>query len=126
MEFAREQPIEAVKLAGVKITRMWSPMPLSREYGSDRKLLAISLGYMIPFYIVIAAGLWAGPGPKSAKVYLLIPALYFTIVHAISVGSLRYRVPADVPIAVIAAMGAAALFLRFATPAAESPMIKPQ
>jgi hypothetical protein len=40
-------------------------------------------------------------------IFLLLPALYFTAVHALSVGSLRYRVPAEPPLAVLAAAGAA-------------------
>jgi hypothetical protein len=34
---------------------------------------------------------------------LMLPAVYFTLLHALSVGSLRYRIPAEVPMAVIAA-----------------------
>jgi hypothetical protein len=40
-------------------------------------------------------------------VFLLIPAIYFTAVHMLSVGSLRYRIPAEPPMAVIAASVAA-------------------
>jgi hypothetical protein len=33
----------------------------------------------------------------------MVPAIYFTAAVAFSVGSLRYRLPADVPMAVVAA-----------------------
>jgi hypothetical protein len=33
----------------------------------------------------------------------MLPAIYFTAAVALSVGSLRYRLPADVPMAVVAA-----------------------
>ena len=45
---------------------------------------------------------------KNVRLYLLVPALYFTLVHGATVGSLRYRVPADVPLAVLAGFGASA------------------
>jgi hypothetical protein len=38
-------------------------------------------------------------------VLLLIPAIYFTLVHAMSIGSLRYRVPVEPELAVLAAVG---------------------
>ena len=47
---------------------------------------------------------------RRAKLMLLAPAAYFTIVHALSVGSLRYRVPVEPELAVIAGSGAAAIF----------------
>jgi hypothetical protein len=48
-------------------------------------------------------GLCLGRLPRAVKVFLLVPAIYLTLVHAFSVGSLRYRMPADVPLAVLAA-----------------------
>ena len=54
-------------------------------------------------FLLVLAGLFSPSLPGTAKVFLLAPALYLTVVHALSVGSLRYRVPAEVPMAVIAA-----------------------
>jgi hypothetical protein len=108
-QFVREHPDRAIQLAVIKVLRMWSPMPLSSDYQKDKRLIVISLAYMVPVYGLVLWGLWAGPFAKSIKVYLLIPALYFTVVHAVSVGSLRYRLPADLPMTIIAAMGASAL-----------------
>jgi hypothetical protein len=61
---------------------------------------------MVPFYLVILVGLWLGPAPRAAKMFLAAPAVYFTMAHAVSVGSLRYRIPADVPMAVLVALAA--------------------
>jgi 4-amino-4-deoxy-L-arabinose transferase-like glycosyltransferase len=103
IQYIRRHPARAAMLAAAKIIRTWSPIPLSDEYGGKRTYVAAALAYMIPFMLMILYGLWFGSPPTSAKVYLLIPAIYFTVAHAISVGSLRYRIPADVPMAVIAA-----------------------
>jgi 4-amino-4-deoxy-L-arabinose transferase-like glycosyltransferase len=96
-------------LALIKIARTWSPVPLSSEYGGNRLYVAAGLIYTLPLYVLILLGLWKGALPRPAKVFLMIPAIYFTAVHALSVGSLRYRIPVEPPMAVIAAGGVAHL-----------------
>jgi 4-amino-4-deoxy-L-arabinose transferase-like glycosyltransferase len=105
-QYIREHPREVGILTVVKIARTWSPVPLSDQYGSRRNV-AIAMLYNVPFFVLILAGLWFGRPSTSAKVFLLLPAIYFTAVHALSVGSLRYRLPADVPMAVLAASSVA-------------------
>jgi len=100
-QYAKEHPARVVELAGRKIARTWSPVPLSDDYGNRGNVIIASV-YMLPFLLLVVIGLWRGSLPASAKVFLLLPAIYFTIAHAVSVGSLRYRVPADVPMAVVA------------------------
>jgi len=111
-QFVREHPARAAQLALIKIARTWSPLPLSKEYGTNPKLVAVALGYMIPLYLLILLGLRFGKATRSAKVLLVLPALYFTIAHAVSVGSMRYRIPADVPMAVVAGFGIHAAIAR--------------
>ncbi len=98
-----------MKLEAGKIARMWSPLPLSHEYGSNPAYKAAALLFTIPFDLLIVLGVWRGGLPKSAKVFLLLPALYLTLIHAMSVGSLRYRIPANAPMAVLAGAGVAAV-----------------
>jgi hypothetical protein len=105
--FVREHPARAAQLAVVKAGRTWSPVPLSAEYGG-RKYWVIGLLYSVPLDLLVLVGLWRGRLGRAAKAFLLLPAIYFTIVHALSVGSLRYRVPAEPPLAVIAASALAA------------------
>lgn len=100
-QFAREHPGRALELAAIKVGRTWSPVPLSREYGGWRNRL-IGLVYGVPFYLLVLAGLWDARLSRAAKAFLLLPAIFITAVHALSVGSLRYRIPAEPPMAVIA------------------------
>jgi hypothetical protein len=102
--FVGEHPLRSILLGVIKIARTISPMPLSAEYGGQAKIVAIALIYMIPLYVLIVLGLWRGQAPIAVKVYLMAPAIYFVLVSALSVGSLRYRIPADLPMAVVAAM----------------------
>ncbi len=97
-----EHPARSLELAMRKIGRTWSPAPLSEQFSSSRYQW-IALLYAIPLDLLALAGLIRGRIPKAAKVYLLLPAIYFTAVHAVSVGSLRYRLPAEPPMAVLAA-----------------------
>jgi hypothetical protein len=106
-EYARTHPARVWRLIGAKLGRTWSPMPLSREYGRPG-LQAIAMLYSIPFDLLVVMGLIWGNLPRAAKALLLAPAVYFTIVHALTVGSLRYRVPAEPPMAIIAACALAA------------------
>jgi len=109
-EFIRQQPLRAAQLAVVKAARTWSPVPLSQEYGGW-KYRTVGLLYSLPLDVLVLVGLFrrapgGGPLSRSAKAFLLIPAIYFTAVHMLSVGSLRYRIPAEAPMAVLAASAA--------------------
>jgi hypothetical protein len=59
--------------------------------------------YSIPLDLLVVVGLLYGSLPRAAKVMLLLPAIYFTIAHALTIGSLRYRIPVEVPMAIMAA-----------------------
>jgi 4-amino-4-deoxy-L-arabinose transferase-like glycosyltransferase len=108
-EWMRQHPAESCKLAIIKIARTWSPIPLSAEYGSQAKYVLVGLLYTLPFDVLIVLGLFSDRLTRPAKVFLLLPALYFTGVHALSVGSLRYRLPAEPPMAIVAAAGISSL-----------------
>jgi 4-amino-4-deoxy-L-arabinose transferase-like glycosyltransferase len=95
-------PARTAGLAVRKIARTWSPLPLSSDYGRLRYILP-GLLFSVPFFILMLIGLWTAPLPRLAKLFLLAPAIYLTLIHAFSVGSIRYRIPAEAPMAVIAA-----------------------
>jgi 4-amino-4-deoxy-L-arabinose transferase-like glycosyltransferase len=102
-QFIQQNPGRVASLTVAKLLRTWSPIPLSHEYGRDPKYVLIGLLYTLPLFVMTLSGLLSDRLPTAAKVLLLLPAIYITIVHAASIGSIRYRVPADVPMAVVAA-----------------------
>ncbi len=108
-DYALSNPARYLRLAGAKIARTWSPMPLSDEFKSNRMYVLAGLGVVGPLFLLGIYGLTSKKMNRSMKLYLLLPAVYFTAVHAMTVGSLRYRVPVDVPIAILAAAGAVRL-----------------
>jgi 4-amino-4-deoxy-L-arabinose transferase-like glycosyltransferase len=101
-EWMTHHPGQSLYLGLRKIARTWSPIPLSTEYGGNRLYVAIGLLYTLPFDLLVLFGLWKSQIARPAKVFLLLPAIYFTGIHALSVGSLRYRIPVEPPMAVIA------------------------
>lgn len=118
--FIADHPARAAKLTILKVLRTWSPIPLSAEYRKSWLFMIAGLAYWLPLMAMTAAavaGMILRPPPLSplptgqrgpnfssgAAIYCLLPALYFTVVHGMSVGSLRYRLPADPPMAVVAA-----------------------
>ena len=105
-----------VVLLGVrKILRTWSPVPLSETFGRAAYVVA-GAGYAIPVLILAVTGFFMGLRASLAMrrqmVVLLLPLLLLTVVHALSVGSLRYRMPLEPLLAVAAAVGASGLVSR--------------
>jgi 4-amino-4-deoxy-L-arabinose transferase-like glycosyltransferase len=100
-QWARHHPRRALELGLIKAGRMWSPVPLSAEFGRPLYRWIGGL-YEVPSDLLVILGLLYGRLPRAAKVLLLFPAIYFTLVHAASVGSLRYRLPAEPPMAILA------------------------
>jgi 4-amino-4-deoxy-L-arabinose transferase-like glycosyltransferase len=108
--WAMAHPMQSLQLAAVKIARTWSPVPLSREYGGRKLYVLAGALFAIPLDLLVLLGLIARGLPWRAKVFLLLPAGYFTVVHGMTVGSLRYRMPMAPLLAVLAACGMAMIW----------------
>ncbi|MGA2439478.1 MAG: glycosyltransferase family 39 protein [Tepidisphaeraceae bacterium] len=106
-DWIADHRLEAIRLAGTKIARTWSPMPLSQEYGSRRLYESAGLGFGTVLDVLVLIGLRRGILSGPVKRVLMLPAVYFTVVAALSVGSLRYRIPAEGPMAIVAASAVA-------------------
>lgn len=102
--FAREHPRQALWLAAVKLVRYWKPWPNAKQFSQPivQWLVALSSG---PLLLLAAVGLW--PMRRSPWVLVLTvgPIVYFAAIHAVFVSSLRYRLPAEYPLLVLAAIG---------------------
>jgi 4-amino-4-deoxy-L-arabinose transferase-like glycosyltransferase len=106
--WAKKNPRRVMELAVAKVARTWSPVPLSAEFGRPIYRLIGGL-WAVPFDLLVIFGLFYGRLPRAAKMFLLLPAIYFTILHALSVGSLRYRLPAEPPMGILAVDGCSLL-----------------
>jgi 4-amino-4-deoxy-L-arabinose transferase-like glycosyltransferase len=95
-----ERPGVALRLAFYKALYFWNPVPNAEEYRHPWMIL-VSVLYALPLFVLAILGLrrvWARGG-----VVLLVPMLYFTALHMVFLGSIRYRVPLHPLMAVMGA-----------------------
>lgn len=98
MASIREDPGRILRLACVKLRRLWNPFPNVDTHQSWFERL-ISAGWMIPLYACTVAGIvwWLfrqGRGGVPVVVFLMLPAIYLSLLHSVFVGSVRYRLGA--------------------------------
>jgi hypothetical protein len=101
-EYIRDHPLECLKLAALKIARLWSPVPLSSQF-SRPLYWVVGLVYTLPFLLTALIGIFIPCLSRRSKAFLLTPIVYFTVIHAASVSSLRYRLPLEPLMGVLAA-----------------------
>ncbi|MEK6798496.1 MAG: hypothetical protein AABZ12_06000 [Planctomycetota bacterium] len=112
----RNDPARLGNLALVKAIRMWNPIPNVEQYRSGL-FRVVSAAWMLPIYSLVVCGAACGMrvrgGPEWLLVaMLLLPAAYFTLLHSLFVGSVRYRLPAMPMLEVLAAMAVVAAMER--------------
>lgn len=101
--WAVEHPMEVLRLAGRKIARTWWPWPSAEEVpGGVLGRWAFASGAIA---ILLPAAIFAvrHRAWRTALFPMIVPAVYFTLLHAVFVGSIRYRQPALVALVVLAA-----------------------
>ena len=108
-EFARQNPRAALELAAIKLWRYWRPWPGAEQFSNWPARLAVALFY-IPLVLLSILGAWTARGDLWLIGLTALPILLFSLVHCIFVSSLRYRLPVEYPLCVLAAMGVRWLF----------------
>jgi 4-amino-4-deoxy-L-arabinose transferase-like glycosyltransferase len=91
--WAAEHPRQVLALAWAKLGRTWSITISATDY-SSRLYKAIAWLTVAPEFALALGGLGLLRGRRAVVALLLVPAIYFTLVHMVFVGSVRYRVPA--------------------------------
>lgn len=103
----REDPGRMMRLATVKLARMWNPFP-NVESHQSRLTRLVSAAWTLPTFALALVGallvawtpMWGG---WRTALFLLLPALYFSGLHSVFVGSVRYRLGATPMLAILAA-----------------------
>jgi 4-amino-4-deoxy-L-arabinose transferase-like glycosyltransferase len=103
-EYARENPGRAASLTLEKLKRFWMPWPNAKQFEGSLPKIAIA-AYFVPILLAAVVGWFTGPRSFWAWALTLGPILYFCAVHAIFLGSLRYRLPAEYPLCIASAVG---------------------
>ncbi len=102
IKYIRNNPGNFFKMAGVKFVRIWSLIPYSPALKGNKLALFASLS-LLPVIVLAFATLIT----RRDLLWHLIPILgfiaYLTLVHMITIGSIRYRYPLEPLLIVIAA-----------------------
>ncbi len=104
LDFARSNPSRVLELALIKIGRYWSPWPNAEDYRSPWLAVASAV-VVIPLYLLMIAGAWDRRRDLCALVLLAGPVFYFCAVHSVFVSSIRYRIPGEIAVMPLAAIG---------------------
>lgn len=104
LAFVRERPGRALELAAIKFARYWSPWPNAATFRSPVVALASAL-LTVPLYGLMLVGAWDRRRDLRALVVLAGPLVYFCALHMVFASSMRYRIPAEMPALVLAAIG---------------------
>lgn len=99
--YIRQDPGRFLELAWVKLLRTWNVRMNLSEY---RRPLYDVLAMLstIPVFALAIVGLVRHRRQVSRWTLLLVPAVYFTLLHMVFVGSVRYRYPVEPGIMVLA------------------------
>lgn len=108
LDWSKQNPQEVAKLAASKFKRTWNPWPPAAELSSFWVRLTESIG-CFGVLVLSAIGVIAYRARWKEVYIFLLPTIYFTLLHMVFVGSIRYRQPAIVALCVLAGLGAAAL-----------------
>ncbi|MBI5762006.1 MAG: hypothetical protein HZA51_00625 [Planctomycetes bacterium] len=111
IEWAKQNPGRVLSLAWTKFCRTWSITINASDYSSVAYKL---VGWLTvaPVFALAIAGVVMLRRNVATLALLLAPAAYFTILHMIFVGSVRYRMPAMPFVFILAAFALSRLFDR--------------
>mgnify|MGYP002624134656 FL=1 len=101
-EFVQANPVTALRLAAIKFARMWNVWPNEASLRSWPMRVLVAIGYL-PILISALLGAWKFARDGWGYMLCLLPAGYFTLLHMIFVGSIRYRQPPMLLLVVLAA-----------------------
>jgi 4-amino-4-deoxy-L-arabinose transferase-like glycosyltransferase len=113
--WASQNPGQVVRLAGVKFLRMWNIWPNEPSLRNPLFRVIVMLGY-VPLLVLGCCGIWRFAGRGWPYVLCFLPAVYFTCLHVVFIGSIRYRQPAMLLLVVLAAGFIGQFFWREAEP----------
>jgi 4-amino-4-deoxy-L-arabinose transferase-like glycosyltransferase len=105
IRYIQAEPLHFIAMMPVKFARLWRPWPYAGEY-HNAAIVMISLVSAVPVFILALLGLVLTL--RMHFVQLLPPLVYLcylTLVHVVTFGSVRYRIPMEPFVLILAAAG---------------------
>jgi 4-amino-4-deoxy-L-arabinose transferase-like glycosyltransferase len=103
VDYIKRNPAAALRVAGKKFIRFWNVIPNASEFktGLYAAVSAASFGPILLLALACAARWWRR-WRFFVPIYLLVG--YFTLIHVVTIASLRYRLPIE-PFLIVMAAG---------------------
>jgi hypothetical protein len=101
-DWAWANPGRAAELAWIKFLRIWNIWPNEPAFRGWGARLVMAVCY-VPLLALSLIGAWRFTRLGFPYALAWLPAVYLTLLHMIFVGSIRYREPAMLALAVLAA-----------------------
>lgn len=102
MDYIQQNPLRFIEMMGIKFVRFWRLWPYAQEYGGV-KYIIISL---LSFGLLLVLAVWQLFLLSRKQIQRLAPIFVFvgflTLVHMVTIGSIRYRLPVEVFVILIA------------------------
>ena len=112
IDFVKENPRRTLELAFLKAGRYLSPS-LNAAGFSGGVFSAVCVAWYFSLTLLILAGVLNLRQNLAYVALLASPFLQFLLVHMVFVGSIRYRLPVEFPLSILAAHGLVALRQRW-------------
>jgi hypothetical protein len=91
--WATAHPGRAVRLAAVKVLRLWNVWPNDAQFRNVLLRWAVFLSY-VPALALALGQTWRARRLGWPLALVWLPAVYLTLLHTVFVSSIRYREPA--------------------------------
>lgn len=104
VEFVTSHPRRTIQLAFIKAGRYLSPSLNATGFSGGPFSLFCGAWYFT-WTALILLGIWELRSRLSIVALLVSPFLQFLLVHMVFVGSIRYRLPVEFPLSILAAHG---------------------
>jgi len=112
VEFVTSHPGRTIQLAFIKAGRYLSPS-LNATGFSGGVFSLFCVAWYVTWTGLILRGIWDLRSRLSVVALLASPFLQFLLVHMVFVGSIRYRLPVEFPLSILAAHGFVLLLQRW-------------
>jgi len=97
-------PVHFLNLAWTKLLRFWSLIPNYHAYQQPFYVL-VSLASFVPVLLLSVYSFFKNRASSRTLLLVLSPVIYFSLLHMVFVGSVRYRIPVT-PFLIVLGSGA--------------------